>query len=184
MGSSANISYSRSNNNGEFLGILDVQRRNVKTVLSGDEMQSDGFVTVVHSLELLRKMHRLCPHILAKNGDVVVGYALAMVPELRLDIPVLAALFEITDDLLPGRDYLVMGQICIDKPFRGKGLFSGMYEFYREQLHREFECLVTEVSESNQRSLQAHLHVGFEILHTRLDKGEEWKMLVWNWRIN
>jgi hypothetical protein len=51
-------------------------------------------------------------------------------------------------------------------------------------LHREFECLVTEVSESNQRSLQAHLHVGFEILHTRLDKGEEWKMLVWNWRIN
>lgn len=184
MRSSDNICYSRSNNEEEFLGILDIQRRNVKSVLSGDEMRSEGFVTVVHSLELLKKMHQLCPHILAKNGNMVVGYALAMVPELRVDIPILAPLFEMTDDLLPDRNYLVMGQICIDKPYRGKGLFSGMYKFYREQLHRDFECLVTEVSASNQRSLQAHLHVGFEILNTRLDKGAEWNMMVWNWRTN
>jgi len=182
MESSADISYSRSGNDQELLNILEIQRRNVKSVLSGEEVRSQGFVTVVHDLELLKKMHGYCPHILARNGDKIVGYALAMVPELRHDIPVLASLFEMTDARLSGRNYLVMGQICIDKPFRGRGLFSGMYEFYREQLQREYECLVTEVSDENQRSLKAHLHLGFEILHTRVDKGAEWKMLVWRWR--
>ena len=176
------ISYSRSVNDQELLKVLEIQRKNVKSVLSGEETRSDGFVTVIHDLELLRKMHRHCPHILAKNGNEVLGYALAMVPELRHDIPLLAPLFKEMDALLPGSNYLVMGQICIDKPFRGKGLFSGMYNFYREQLKEDYECLVTEVSGENQRSLQAHLHVGFEILHMRVEHGTTWYMLIWNWR--
>ena len=126
-------------------------------------------------------MQGYCPHILAKNGENIVGYALAMVPELRHDIPILVPLFDLTEKLLPNSKYLVMGQICVDKPYRGRGIFSGMYRYYRDQLNKNYECLVTEVADENQRSLQAHLYIGFEILHTRVEDKVKWITLVWNW---
>jgi RimJ/RimL family protein N-acetyltransferase len=126
-------------------------------------------------------MQQLCPHILAKSGEDVIGYALAMVPDLRQDIPSLTPLFELIDRLLVQSKYLVMGQICIDKSFRGKGVFRGIYQYYRDQLHDEYDCLVTEVSNENQRSLRAHLHVGFEELCRHVEGKELWITLVWHW---
>jgi GNAT superfamily N-acetyltransferase len=177
----ATISYSRSKNELELLKVLELQKRNTRKVLPPEELRSEGFVTVVHDLDLLKKMQQSCPHILAKKDEEVVGYALAMVPDFRAKIPVLVPLFELVDRLLPDSKYLVMGQICIDKSFRGKGIFSQMYRYYRDQLHTTYDCLVTEVSSDNQRSLQAHLHVGFERLYTHVENEEEWITLVWNW---
>ncbi len=175
------ISYSRSKNEGELQKVLELQKRNFRAVLSSEEAIAEGFVTVVHDQELLFKMQQHCPHILAMLGEDLVGYALAMVPDFRKAIPILVPLFELTDRLLPQRNYLVMGQICIDKPHRGKGIFRGMYTYYRNQLHQQYDCLVTEVSGDNQRSLNAHLHLGFEQLHRRVEGKEEWITLVWNW---
>ena len=181
MGQLAAISYSRSKNELELQKVLELQKRNTRRVLSSEELRSEGFVTVVHDLDLLKKMHRSCPHILAKKGEEIVGYALAMVSDFRDEIPILVPLFELIDRLLPDSKYLVMGQICIDKSFRGKGIFSQMYQYYRDQLHNSYDCLVTEVSSGNQRSLQAHLHIGFEHLYTHVENQEEWITLVWNW---
>ena len=181
MGDVSTIFYSRSKNDGELQKVLELQRRNIKSALSLDERQSEGFVTVVHDLDLLRRMQEFCPHIVARSGESIVGYALAMVPDLRHQIPLLVPLFDLTDQLLPHTNYLVMGQICIDKPYRGKGIFSGMYRFYRDQLHKHYDCLVTEVADENQRSLKAHLHVGFELLHTHVENEVKWITLVWNW---
>lgn len=77
-------------------------------------------------------MNDACPHTLAMDGEQVVGYALTMLESFRNEIPILTPMFETADRLLPTKNYLAMGQICIDKPYRGQGLFKGLYRFYKE----------------------------------------------------
>ena len=136
---------------------------------------------MVHNLETLREMNMACPHIIASVNEQVIGYALAMVLSFREDIPVLKPLFGLIDKLMVNRNYLVMGQICIDKRYRGKGVFRGMYEFYRNQLRDQYDCLLTEVAQENPRSLGAHKRVGFETIHTRNEQGQYWEVLLWEW---
>lgn len=175
------IVYTRSSNNEELGQILDIQRKNIKKRLSKSQIASQGFVSVIHNLKTLRKMHESCPHILAKRNESVVGYALAMTHALS-DVPMLLPLFEIADEVVSSKPYLVMGQICIDKPYRGLGLFDGMYNYYKQQLRGQYQCLITEVALENQRSLNAHKRVGFKTNHSRVENNQEWELLVWNWR--
>lgn len=173
--------YSRAKNQEELAQILEIQRRNTKARLAPAEIESDGFVTVVHDMSILNEMNQTCPHIIANYKQQVVGYALAMDPVHREKVPVLKSLFELTDGLMNNRKYLVMGQICIDKPYRGQGVFRGMYNFYRQQLMNDFECLVTEVAVENKRSIRAHKRIGFDILLSRTAHGKDWEILVWEW---
>lgn len=55
-------------------GILKLQKDNLSSVLSTEEKQNQGFVTVAHSIKDLRKMHQREPNIVAKDGDEVVAY--------------------------------------------------------------------------------------------------------------
>ena len=90
-------------------------------------------------------------------------------------------MFETADQLLPNKNYLAMGQVCIDKPFRGKGIFKNLYAYYRDELSNQFDCLFTEVATLNTRSLNAHIAVGFEILDTQTTDGTSWEMVNWDW---
>ena len=54
-----------------------------------------------------------------------------------------------------------MGQICIDKPWRGRGLFDQLYAAHRQHLSGRYDCCITEVATRNGRSMSAHLRVGF-----------------------
>jgi len=56
-----------------------------------------------------------------------------------------------------------------------------LYNYYREQLGNEFDCLLTEVAVENQRSMQAHKTIGFEKLISRTDQHKDWELLVWDW---
>ena len=176
------INYSRADSDEELSQILRIQQDNVRTKLSPDEMLQEGFVTLVHDLEILRQMNQVCPHVIACVDDRVIGYALAMAPAFRKSVPLLKSLFERLDHLIPHRNYLIMGQICIDKPFRGKGVFRGLYDFYRHQLKNEYDCLVTEVAAENPRSLGAHIGVGFKNICTRTEHDKDWEILLWDWK--
>jgi len=182
MQQSPKIEYSRSSNNQDLDQILNIQSKNIKERLSKSQIASEGFVTVVHDLEILRKMHELCPHILAKHEELVVGYALAMMPAFREYIPMLLPLVNWADEVLANKPYLIMGQICIDKPYRALGLFDGMYDYFKQQLSHQYHCLITEVAWENQRSLNAHKRVGFKTFHSRVENGQKWELLVWDWR--
>jgi len=65
----------------------------------------------------------------------VIGYALCMLKEFKKEIEVLRPMFKQIDSILnKGGDYIVMGQICIDKRFRKQGVFRGLYQFMKAQL--------------------------------------------------
>jgi hypothetical protein len=171
----------------ELEQILALQRKNLKQELPEEEMRSQGFVTVQHDLAALEQMHALAPSVIALQGSELVAYALMMPRECRALMPVLVPMFELFDRLeyrgKPMSDcrFYVMGQICIGKAHRGKGLFELLYHKHRELYQPRFDFIITEVAVRNQRSLRAHERVGFQTVHTYRDATDEWAVVLWDW---
>jgi ribosomal protein S18 acetylase RimI-like enzyme len=171
----------------ELEQILALQRKNLKQALSDEELRSQGFVTVEHDLAALERMHALAPSIIVRHGSEVVAYALSMPRECRTLMPVLVPMFDLLDRLeyrgrpLNEQRFYVMGQICVDKAHRGKGLVELLYQKHRDVYQSRFDCIITEVSCRNHRSLRVHERVGFQTVHTYRDATDEWAVVLWDW---
>lgn len=169
--------------------ILSLQQQNTEAAISSQEARSQGFVTVKHDFELLKALNEPYPHIIAKDANEVVGYALVMLRKFASDVPVLLPMFEQIDDILYKKKwlkdsaYFVMGQVCIAKGYRGQGLFKGLYHKMREEMADKFDYIITEVATRNTRSMAAHRNVGFDTakIYTSED-GEEWAVVLWDWK--
>lgn len=181
------ITYGLSQTALELSQVLNLQKRNLEISVGSDESKSQGFVTVNHDMDLLKLMNHPYPHIIAKDGDQVIGYTLVMLKSLKDKIPVLQSMFgEINKLTYKGEklgevSYFVMGQVCIDKPYRGKGVFGGMYEEMRKQMSAHFKYVITEIATRNTRSIRAHEKVGFRELHRYQDDLEHWSLILWDW---
>lgn len=176
------IIYKRAESNEELNQILELQRINLKSVISTEEKEIEGFVTIHHSFEILKTMNEKCAHIIAKNNDKVVGYALCMLKEFKKDIELLKPMFQQIEGCLKNdENYFTMGQICIDRMFRKQGVFRGLYSFMKEQLQSEFDVLITEVDFANERSLNAHYAIGFKLLHSYNSNNQDWALISWDW---
>jgi len=170
--------------------ILSLQKENLKTSLSSDQIKSQGFVTVQHSFETLKKMNVAEPSIIAKQDDEVVGYCLVMLESFGKQIPELVSLFDIFKTItyqnqpISTYNFFVMGQICIAENFRGMGLFGEMYQKLKSGFSSKYEFVVTEVATRNTRSLIAHEKVGFKNIHSYFDPetDEQWEVIIWDWK--
>jgi len=172
------ITYQRATSDKELEQILELQQKNLPSAVSLEEKIKEGFVTVTHSFEVLKKMNDVCAHIIAKSNNSVVGYALCMHPEFANEIEVLRPMFNEIETIVPKiENYITMGQICIDKAFRKKGIFRKLYEHMQLALKPEFETIITEVDAKNTRSLQAHYAVGFTDLKVYTSGGQDWKLI-------
>jgi GNAT superfamily N-acetyltransferase len=167
----------------ELEEILELQRANLPRSLGEQEKAENGFVTVEHTLDVLRRMHALQPSIVAKHQHHLAGYALVMPVETRVFVPVLAPMFERLDAnaRLTDTRYYVMGQICVAKPYRGQGVFDALYAAHRDHLRHRYDACVTEISVRNPRSLRAHQRVGFQELERYRDATDEWVVVIWRW---
>jgi GNAT superfamily N-acetyltransferase len=169
-------------------GILALQRENLAANLPADLVRSEGFVTVVHTREILERMHACGPSVVAQHAGQVVGYALTMPVECRDFLPVLAPMFALLDTLdyqgtpLSRQRYYVMGQICVARAFRGQGLFEAMYAHHAASFAGRFDLIVTEVARRNGRSLRAHLRTGFAVLAEYRDATDDWVVLGLDFR--
>lgn len=171
-------------------GILTLQQANLRKYVPVDVQLDQGFVTVEHDPDVLTRMNRAAPSIIAKNGSTVVGYALTMLPNFRTDVPELRPLFDSIDGLnYRGRPiaeyaYYVMGQVCVADGYRGQRVFDRMYAHHHDVYGDRYRLLVTDISERNTRSLRAHARVGFEPMHSFHDPalGETWVVVAWDWQ--
>lgn len=182
------ITYTTARTEQDIEGILALQKANLATNLSPAEASSQGFVTVVHSRETLQKMNAIEPHVIAKQNDNVIAYLLAMTRESSADIPILQPMFQVFDHInynsrpVSTYSYLVVGQVCVAKAFRGQGILDQCYKTYREVFQPKYEFGITEIATRNTRSVQAHQRIGFQEIYryTSLE-GEEWSIVIWNW---
>ncbi|MEM7306085.1 MAG: GNAT family N-acetyltransferase [Planctomycetota bacterium] len=169
--------------------ILALQTANLERELSPDDARSQGFVTLRHDLDALRDMNRAEPHVVARSAGRVVGYALVMLPRFWERVPELAhmraLLAERTHRGRPIEElrYFIMGQVCVDRAFRGRGVFAALYAHMHALYAGRYDAVVTEAATRNTRSVHAHAKVGFELLHRyATPAGESWDLILWDWR--
>ena len=181
------IIYTTANSKNDLEGILNLQKRNLPPTLTNDEIQSQGFVTVDHSYDQLKKLNDREKHIIAKENDKVIGYLLAMTKQSRSDIPILVPMFELfetifyRDKKISDYNYLVVGQVCIDKAWRGLGVLDHCYAAYKEHYRPKYDFAITEIACNNVRSLKAHKRIGFKEISTYVSDNTNWSVVLWDW---
>jgi len=158
----------------ELREILKLQEANLPQNVSASEKESQGFVTVRHTLDLLNRMNRTLPHIIAKYNDQVVAYALSMHPDFGNEIDVLKPMFTKIEEHFPNKTYMVMGQICVHKDFRGQGVFRKLYRTMALTYKNKFSSIITEIDAVNLRSCRAHKTIGFIDLLTYISNNKQW----------
>lgn len=171
--------------------IIQVHKMNqlyLRSNLSQQVQEEEGFVSWLYPVSLLQQMHSIAPGIIVKDDETVVGYALVTPIEassFHPDLKILIDNLEMIDyknKLLSSYSYYVMGQVCIDKEYRGKGIFNMLFQKHKQLYSSVYELLVTEISTKNVRSQKAHEKVGFVTIHTYSDALDEWNVVVWDWR--
>ncbi|WP_242535689.1 GNAT family N-acetyltransferase [[Muricauda] lutisoli] len=129
------VRYKQAETLEELEQILDLQQRNLPKNITEEESTKEGFVTVEHTLDVLKAMNEACGHIIAVDKNQVVGYALCMHPKFAEFIEVLRPMFREIDKILEGKlNYMAMGQICVAKSHRGQGIFRKLYQTMKEKL--------------------------------------------------
>ena len=172
----------------ELDAIAALQHANLRRNISAEEAAGQGFLTAEYSLDLLQKMHTVEPAVIAKEGKEIAGYALVATKAIRHAHPLLAYLFDAIDRLhfentaLVEANYVVVGQLCVGKEFRGQGLVKKIYNHFRDSLAGKYIYCITDVATTNLRSLKAHKQAGFEVINHTEYAGIGWEVVLWDWR--
>ncbi|MBD0296008.1 MAG: GNAT family N-acetyltransferase [Flavisolibacter sp.] len=172
----------------ELQQIHVLNAQNLRQNLTSEEQNKEGFVSWLYPIDLLEQMHRLAPSVIVKEDEKVVGYALTTLIEASAFHPGLQAMFHNLESVrykgypLFSYRFYCMGQICVAREHRGRGLFKSLYQKHREIYSPHYDFILTEISIHNRRSQIAHENVGFSTIYTYKDVMDEWNMVVWDWR--
>ena len=183
------ICYTTSTTEKDLLSILSLQKINLANTLTKQEIETEGFVTVSHNINALTKLNNIENHIIAKDDDTVIDYLLAMTYQSKFEVPILTPMFNVFDKVLFANkpistyNYIVVGQACISKAYRGQGVLDKCYATYKEHFMLKYDFAITEIASTNLRSMKAHKRIGFEEIssYTSPD-GTDWRVVLWNWK--
>jgi predicted GNAT superfamily acetyltransferase len=134
--------------------------------LSPEENTQFGFVSLTLSSDLLQRIIRRDPPIVAKVDGRLIAYLIPL-PHYFRDDPDVKVIFDA--DLMfsfegrPIADYqfVQLTQVAIDREFRGRGVYQGMYEEMRRRYADTYDLVLVGISKYNSRSLRAHQKLGF-----------------------
>ncbi len=182
------IIYTKATTAADLAQIGALQKENLSLALTAEEIQSQGFVTVNHTHDQLKSLNDIEKHIVAKSNNYVIGYLLAMTKQSQFDIPILVPMFETFGTILyknkkvSDYNYIVVGQVCIARNYRGQGILDKCYAAYKDYYANSYDFAITEIARNNLRSLRAHQRIGFKEIHTYVAPDKtEWVVVIWNW---
>lgn len=91
-------------------------------------------------------MNDACAHCVAKIDGKTIGFALSMLQSFKKDVPLLIPMFNKVDKILGSEKlsskYVVMGQVCIDKNQRRKGVFKGLYTYMAREMKDDYDSII------------------------------------------
>ncbi|MEP7109466.1 MAG: GNAT family N-acetyltransferase [Ferruginibacter sp.] len=184
----SSLIYTTSKSKADLSGIIELQKTNLAANLTREEISCQGFVTVVHSFPVLKKMNDIEQHIICKDKEKVIAYLLAMTAKSKNDIPVLLPMFETFDKIVykgkpvSSYNYMVVGQVCVDKNYRGQGILDKCYDMYKSSFKDRYDFAITEIAGSNLRSINAHKRIGFsEVKKYTISGFGEWSIVIFAW---
>jgi L-amino acid N-acyltransferase YncA len=83
---------------------------------------------------------------------------------------------------LSAYNYIVVGQVCVAKGYRGQGVLDNCYAEYKKKFKDKYDFAVTEIATKNQRSINAHKRIGFVEIHRFTGPDNvEWSIVIWEW---
>ncbi len=165
-------------------GILRLASAYFAGHLSEEERQG-GFLSARFTREQMEEMARDLAVIVAVEQNEVAGFGCAS----RLGFPrhplVVARMIGQLDKILyqgrPLNSYklFIWGPVCIDRPYRGRGLFRALFGRLLKEVVGDFELGVTLVARDNPHSLQAHVTgLGMKPVGEFTYKGQVYMILV------
>ena len=169
-----------------FEQILHLQKQNLCSALTEEQQAQQGFVFAEHTMPLLQMMAAHLPQVVAISHGKVIGYNLAMPVAMKDAMPSLIPMFtEFERSTYKGRplatyQFMVGGQVCVEKDCRGQRLLRRLYHETRNRLPAGYQLCVTEVAARNSISVKAHQKMGFEVVSTYHDGQELWNVVVWD----
>ncbi|KAJ3080509.1 hypothetical protein HDU99_008192 [Rhizoclosmatium hyalinum] len=171
--------------------IKTLHNANLRRLLPVEVQERDGFVTAEYEVEYLAHIHKSTPAVVAlaqvDGAEKVVGYVLAATKTDSMSHNLLKDLVHFVDSNssyngkpLASTNYIVVGQLCVAKEFRGAALAKRMYQHYAEVYLKsgKFECAVTDVVSTNVISLRAHEKAGWVIVDSLSFEGVDFKVIV------
>lgn len=172
----------------ELQGISQLLQNNLGSKLSAEEKSKEGFLTVVYTLDDLKRMHADEPGIIATDQGKVIAYVLAMTVGFKTGFPILEPLFDLfgkieyKGKMISDYNYMVVGQTCIDKNYRGKGILQKLYATYINRFRLKYDFAITEIATKNLRSRHAHEKIGFQTVHEYIAQdGVGWSIVLLQW---
>ena len=148
-------------NDNDYGGLLKIQRENMAGSVPAGE-RSGGFLSSEFTVEQLRTLHESAGIVVATVGGSLAAFFCLSTLEANQDAPIVMAMRESMRSVLLDQrsmdsySFVVAGPICIDRQYRGTGLFERLYEFAAHHFAGRFELAVAFIAEENQRSLKAH----------------------------
>jgi predicted GNAT superfamily acetyltransferase len=146
----------------DYPDILRLNEANFRANLS-QEQCADGFLSAIFTAKQIAAMAEELGIMVAVMEGKVAGFLCAFRNDFDHGSPVVAKMIVSYERMLfegkslsAYRSY-AYGPVCIDRPFRRKGLLRGLYEAQKQELAGRFEIGVALVSRDNAHSLDAHV---------------------------
>jgi len=129
-----------------------------------DEDKLDGFITTAfteeHLLNLIQEEDGL---FIVCIDQKIVAYAMAASWGFWSQWP----MFQFMIQNLGDSNYLEQkvtvensyqyGPVCVDRSFRGKGVFERVFDFCLSEMSKRYPIMVTFINQNNPRSYEAHI---------------------------
>lgn len=172
----------------DFESMVKLQNENLATRLPEDEKQQ-GFLSGSFSQEQFSELNNdlaviVCVDESSKPESSVVGFlcasSVAFNQPYKLPATMTARFSNVTykDRLLSDYSAVVAGPVCVDRNYRGQGVFESMYDCLLQNVPKEYDLISVLVSTNNPRSIRAHEKVGLETIDTFDFEGRSFVTMV------
>jgi creatinine amidohydrolase/Fe(II)-dependent formamide hydrolase-like protein len=146
----------------DIAAILKIQSANHIDNLSV-EQRRQGFLSAMFTPEQLAELAADLGITVVADGGCLLGFLCAFRRDFKHGSPVIAKMLETFDGTqldgkpLSAYNAYIYGPVCVDPPYRGRGLLKGLYDAQKNEIAGKFDAGVAFVSRDNPHSLRAHV---------------------------
>lgn len=167
-----NLVFRRAETLEDFQKIFALQNKNLVTELGENDLK-DGFLSGYFTLEQLRAVNENICIITCFSGSDLCGYHVASTPAFNKNSPLLMQMMLQFDKIiykdkrLSEYNCFIAGPTCIDKEYRGQGIYprliASSFDFLKNT-QNPARLRISFASELNPRSINAQNKIGCEII--------------------
>ncbi|SEA85156.1 GNAT family N-acetyltransferase [Pedobacter hartonius] len=173
----------------ELVQIAALSLENSPSMVPDELKEKEGYVTWNYPIEDLRVLHQISPSIIVKDGDKVVAYVVILLQESEEVYKPLKDLLDLLRSITyQGKsvfDYKIymLGQDCVHRDYRGKGVIKLLFDFQKEHFASRFELGLSAISVHNPLSQKVHERLGAQTIYVLPVESDTWNIVAWDWRV-